>query len=372
MTKRASRLVAQHVDGPVAVAEIWVLKVGALGFRVPGDPPSHEDDFDKLGTSMIDEFVGRLRGSANIFDLPPVDTEKLRWGFRPLDEAFLLHGVPLSFAVKLPNHKHAFQGGEPIEEFFVTTDGSAFGAFSPIPDAPSLVFVAHEYREAVKRAASKEPKCDIQGIGPTPLHPDFYFIVLEKPVIKKPPLAFFHRGDAYFVSNTPSTDMPSLIEAFYRRCQHYVSDFYAAGLQRDHVTSLRSDILDQFDRIAELASTFFKTPDYRLIRRGHIAAEVSELISENLVAIGESQIAAFNLADMVATARKSRIEFDLLEPLADYEREHLVPAAVLPDALLPAMTHFRETMHAYRTAAVAMLGAVVGAVLGAALVTFFG
>jgi hypothetical protein len=267
-----SGLTVEHTD----LAAVYVVKFGCIAFRPPSDDlPTYPDGMG-YGAEFVKEWPQYLETALsshpNVFDLKNHSGNVPSLvGVWPRKGGAILEGSMLSFRVSQPGRlqkfsEPSFSEVTPIETFDVLTTGSLFTAYARVPSFPARAYIGHEYREMLAAHLETNPHLRAETIGPTPLHPSIYIVVLTSAAQD---LTFgqiiTHKGDLVVLAKEGES-VRKLVWELFAEAHGGLRQFYGSSLIRIDATEIYIAILNAHTEVSRTIADLHATPRYRFLR----------------------------------------------------------------------------------------------------------
>lgn len=178
----------------IEIDNVVLLQIGCIIVSFIEEPPVESrlpvSELEKLKSETVldisredavkniqDKIVEALQKSPNVFDLNFPGGSDLTW-FEPVYGSYLFGGRAFVCTVNIPHRMHKFtwahlKGRELIEQFFIVSTGSTFGAYASITEYPASAHLGHEYRELARDLIESETEFKCPALGPCPIHPRY-------------------------------------------------------------------------------------------------------------------------------------------------------------------------------------------------------
>lgn len=388
MSEELRELLGTLGEQQTAIDRVYVLKVGCVAVSPYENVARHSFPITERKAQRIssrervslspDELyakvVAALTRHPNLFGISEVDTHVAL--HRPLKTGVILHGERFTLRVRLPGRLQEFAArysfGEPIEEFSVISDGSLFAAYAEIPDLIGPVFFGHEYRELVCKLLDDEPDVWAPGLGPCPIHPDFYVATVqsegESSALR--PRIYDLRGDVLVVADA-SMGCDEIAEWLFSRVSLPMTYFYSTLLARNLLLDYYIEISNRFGTLVRSVQDLHAASWWRLVLQGRFARDGRRDIGEIYERIVENQRALFDYQQERKRALDLIQSEPLLSPVFGYFSDQTEEDFLLPESLLEAVGHFQNEIQSHgsnkSTFVASFIGAAVGALLTALL-----
>jgi hypothetical protein len=365
-------LLASHGEKNCDIVRCVLVKIGGVALEGGTANDAGRSDFLKGLSQQVVKAVG---AHPNV-SAPVTLGDASRAVMTLTRPAFVVSTGPFLFHVTLPRPRLRYphwSSGQDIEDFWVIYSGSLFAAFKEVSDVPERSGIGQEFRELLLAQIPKETSFKCSGIGPTPLHPDFYVVSCrhDEGTKRGRPSSFQERRNLFIVVDDTNSKPEKLIEQLFLDLEMMVFSFYHESLNRREAEDITYEALQLFSDLSRTAQDIFSTPAWKLMRsrqlhrnaRGHLSA-IHEHLVERETQILRSTRGGKHFLETIA-------EHPILSEIHDYFRDELEDRAEVPESLTPALNYFETELSLalnIRTLLVAaILGSVMGAILGSLL-----
>lgn len=387
-------IATSHLSGSMqkefSIQHASLAKIGFVRFDLTDEFDRRLSVEDEGGTNSLREYVEELYSllerSPHVMEIRPTREELLdefssgELGIRTwaLGHALSLSRF-LSLRVVLPKRKRDDLGIFPWswnpEEFELFFDGAQFVALAnvdAVPIATDLGQIAREFLSETL-AVSKLLK-HVDGIGPTPIHPELYFLqAAKKPedhgVAHLPHISVV-QGDLIVVSDNKSIDL--IAGSLLRDAAFGLSDFYeqrvADSAYRDAV-----DVLDGLDlQLNRRVSAYFAQGSVRRLLSGE-SRSIRKLIAEMHSALRNISFNEKMARRKEESARRAIAETSFLKYLDRYFDEHMVSKVIFDrEAELSSMNFAATETNNFAVVQATIVAALLGGAIGGILTLIAG
>jgi hypothetical protein len=377
-TNLAARLVEFGEIRP-QIRKAFILKVGCLLLAEIAPPHGPlpisgraevynlQEDGDAPIPDGAESILGALEKHPNVFDVVPPPAWD-HWGSRGGKFGAIVEGPVFSLRVHLPKAQHKYQDMDCVEHFSVLSDGSIFGAFSPIHDAPCFANIGHEYRELARSQIEKSTKYKSPTIGPTPVHPDFYFVFLEEVEEGRgEPRIYGRDGDIFVVSDEPGSQELRVILETFLDIRTAIENFYWLQMSRNNLIDYEVETSTHFSEIADSVSSLISASSWQLWQKRKFTQLAKLSLAQIQVCLVqfESDLSSFERLRrrFLADIKKHPIlrhAYDYFDEMAESEIE-------IPSTLGNALDFFESEFQLYRNVRSLLIASLLGGVVGALL-----
>lgn len=369
-----------------SISKGLVAKLGFVRFDLSDDFRQRLSAQDESGSSALKEYVEEiyslLEKSPHIMEIRPARSDLLKdfssgqlgikhWAF---DQALSLSRF-LSLRVVLPKRKRDDLGIFPWswnpEEFELFFDGAQLVVLADIDTLPVATNVGQIAREfLVETLTPSTILKHVDRIGPTPIHPEFYFLVAAQKsadaVATHLPSIKETRGDLVVVV-PDGKPLDVITKPLLRDASIALSDFYAQRVA-DREYSEAVDALEELDQqLNTRVSTYFTQGSIRRLFSGE-----SRLIRQ-LIAEMHGALRAISFNEKLARrkedeARRAIAETTFLKYLSAYFDEHMASDVIFDrEGELSSMNFAATETNNFAVVQATVVAALVGAVIGGLL-----
>ncbi len=385
-----SAIAASHLSdvmhGEFSISKASVAKLGFVRFDLSEEFRQRLSAQHEAGSSALKEYVEEiyslLEKSPHIMEIRPTRSDLFeefssgKLGIRSwaLDQAFSLSRF-LSLRVVLPKRKRDDLGIFPWswnpEGFELFFDGAQFVVLADVdtvPVATDLGQIAREF--LVETLTPSKILKHVDGIGPTPIHPEFYFLLASQkssdavpthlPSIKET------RGDLVVVV-PDGKPLDAITKPLLRDVSFALSDFYEQRVA-DREYSDAVDALEELDQqLNARVSSYFTQGSIRRLFSGE-SRSIRQLIAEMHGALRDISFSEKLARRKEDEARRAIAETTFLKHLSAYFDEHMTSDVIFDrEAELSSMnfaaTETNNFAVVQATVVAALLGAIIGGVL---------
>lgn len=318
-------------------------------------------------------IIKALKKHPNIFDITILGKEPI--GFvTHRRTGILISGKIFSLRVNLPEPMqthdalYAFDA-KPIEQFEVISNGSLFAAFAAIQNYPVWTHIGHEYRDLLSAQIEKETSFKSPSFGPSPIHPQFYF-VFRKKRNKTPPVGtkvYTLKNDIFLVFDNNSQTNRDMAMAFFKNIKSPLLKFYSLELIRMSLINYDIEISNHFSDLSTSTKKLFATPWWRIFKSrkfAHVGRTSLPDIHKRSVEF-ETEFFHFNKQrnQLLSQIKQDRI----LSNIHSYFCSITEPDIQIPQALPHALDHFGDELRTFGNIRSVIIASLFGAAIGAAL-----
>ena len=257
------------------------------------------------------------------------------------------------------------------EEFELFFDGAQFivlAGVDTIPIATDLGQIAREF--LVETLAPSKILKHVDGIGPTPIHPEFYFLLA---VNKSAEVAVTHlprinetRGDLVVVV-PDNKSLDSITEPLLRDASFGLSDFYEQRVaDREYRDAV--DALDELDQqLNTRVSNYFAQGTIHRLFSGE-SRSIRKLIAEMHGALRNISFSEKLARRKEDEARRAIAETTFLKYLGTYFDEHMASDVIFDrEAELSSMNFAATETNNFAVVQATVIAASLGAIIGGIL-----
>lgn len=384
MYERLREFLARSGEPNVEVSSVHVLRVGCVGLLPFKHAEENETKFPVAhlrealtkhdvgvvdGEKLYADVLDALRAHPNVFHITPAG-EKMKAEIEGFNNGILVDGALFRLRVGLPKRMQRYReshidDGAIIENFDVISTGSVFGAYSQIEQYPAYTFIAHEFREILRKQVESNSAYSARVFGPSPIHPDIYVVFVNPETARIGQV--FKDGNDVIVLVDRAIPVDEAIEFVFRLIRLHTMFFYSVLVQRG---ALLDHLVEVLNRFAELSATVRKlhsTPWWRL-------TQISALIQEGKLSVG-------SIYDVLVALQQRFVNHDrasrevlgyvqqnrVLSHIQPYLASSMDAGVEVPQSLTSALAHFEGQLQSSTSTQVAIGASIVGAGIGAVL-----
>jgi hypothetical protein len=389
MYPRLANVLAKFDEPDLKIHRAFVLKLGcvALSTFKPVDSSrfpvtetervlSEEQKTQPPPDEVHSQIIDALQKHPNVFDLNHIDGKGIEFiggGHYATLQIGRMFSIRINLPHRLQKYAKAFPfGKEAIEEFEVVSSGSLFAAFAPIKDYPVWTNFGQEYRELLVTQMEKETQFKCKRFGPSPIHPNFYFVV-RKSADEASGLGmkvYEMKKDLFLVFDDNSQSDLDMAQWFFKLVDFLMFQFYSRQLLRSSLLNYEVEILNRFSdlskEINDLSATrWWQIPEAERIVR----AAKKSLTSIHTRLVGfENELSTFNRQR--SSFLRSVKEMEIVSQMHSYLEESLEPHGKLSESLPAALRHFGEELQAFGHKRSVVIAGLIGGATGAFLTAF--
>jgi hypothetical protein len=258
------------------------------------------------------------------------------------------------------------------EEFNISFNGSLFLTHAPIESVPvftDLGQIAREYLSNLVKESNVITPFD--GVGPTPIHPEFYFIKVKKTdidvesEIKLPRVRCV--GDDVVIIIPEEDDLDGILEPLLRDLEFSISSFYGQRLMDRNL----SDLIDNLEELNEdLGGKLAKYFELSLFERffDKNPKEIRSLLASMHLCLQEISSSQFHVNKKREEAVKTISDSTFLDGIVNYFEEHMEDDNNFDrDAQLTSMNYAADETGNFILTQATLIAALSGALIGGAI-----
>ncbi len=204
------------------ISEAYLLKIGFIKLQLKdsfaADLLSDNNNRKSTLEAYVEQLYESLLNSPHIMDVNPSKEQLLAEKKKPLFYKFwasenidcISLDQYLKLRVVLPKKKRdeLFKFFRPNiwspEQFTIYFNGATFAVFTPISKFPVFTYIGQVAREFLVETVGKTNLWEhIDGFGPTPIHPEFYVLVVQNSEqesrLEQPLASIDSKGDVFIL-----------------------------------------------------------------------------------------------------------------------------------------------------------------------------
>ncbi len=317
-------------------------------------------------------IIKALEKHPNVFDIVILGKEP--FGFVTSHHAgTFMTGRNFSLRVELPERMQKYRvlawPEKPTEHFEVVSNGSLFATFAPIQDYPVWTHIGEEYRELLSTQIEKDTSVRSLSLGPSPIHPNFYF-VLRKKRNQTLPLGtgvYTLKEDVFLVFDNNSQTNRDMAMDFFNDSQSALLDFYSLELIRNSPIEYHIEIFNHFSDLSNYAKEILAVPwwhIFKLSKFAHLGRISLSNIHKRYLEF-ETELFDFNRQHnrLLNTIKQHRI----LSKVNSYFYRITEPDIEVPQAFSRTLDHFENELRTFGNIRSLVIVSLLGAAVGAAI-----
>lgn len=327
------------------VKDAYLLKAGFLRIKFESDFVSSlfaERDGKKLKL-YLDKLYESLVNSPHIMEVHPPKNDLTPgkepdskfpvfyrfWGGMDLDSVSMNQYLKCRVVLPKKKREELFRPFLPEvwnpEQFTLYFNGAIFMALSPITQIPLYTDLGQVAREFLVETLGKTDIWEhLDGFGPTPIHPDFYFIITEADKQENEPA-----NPAIYISNKHdiivllSEKLPfdEFVSFFLHETMKAFEDFYRCVISRREMGDAIDETEDENRQLRELLAKYFSQSWFKRLF-SNTAGNIRKTLSEMHMSLLEISTLEMQLAKMESGALDSIQKSAYLSPIKEYFSEH--------------------------------------------------
>ena len=302
-------------------------------------------DWEACVSSIYHDIINALKRHPNICDVKALRGDYIQIN-KPTVRGLILQRSPVRLHLNLPGVAQTFSAevrrapGEfwpwtPIESFDVITNGSLFAAYTQIEDWPHHSTMAHEFRELFQEHINATTQCKVSGLGPTPIHPDFYIVILDPSTSPRMSTPIFEAHKNIFHLLYSDRDIEEVVAYMMTSAHGPLSLFYATKAERADLVDFTYQIYDSFTHLSNLLRQHRTTRWYHLTKHVYPGMQVSTQIEHIYEVIFAAQERQFFYDRSRKLVRDSLTATPLLAQTTEYFMNQLENVLVMPGSFAP-------------------------------------
>lgn len=363
------------------------MEVAKIGFVLMELKPQFEEQWFNeprqpgAPDPYITELYDRLEASPHIMDIEPSREQLLKnmENEEQISDITYYRGT-LTFddyirlRIVLPRRKREELFGYMTwswcpEEFTIYFNGVQFLVHAQVDSAPIITDIGQVAREFLTETLKTSDKWEhIEGIGPTPIHPEIYMVraVKKEPSDgKEHSLRYvnYENGDLVMIAETDDL-IQQTMPVIFRDMDSFLRMFYVARMEaKDHYEAI-DDLEDTNSDLNSLLSAYFKLPIYR-----RLFSKTPSLIRQTLAKM-HSQLqdvssCETDLRVAIKDAKRYLNEANVFSKAEEYFVEHLEKDRLFNrDSQLTVMNFAADETNSLATAQATFIAAMIGAIIG--------
>lgn len=382
----AASHLSDAMRGEYSISQASVAKLGFVRFDVADEFEQRLSAEGATGSNALKEYVEEiyslLEKSPHIMEVRPTREDLLeefstgKLGIRSwaLNQSLGLSRF-LSLRVVLPKRKRDDLGIFPWswnpEAFELFFDGAQFVVLADVQTVPVVTDLGQIAREfLVETLAPSKLLKHVDGIGPTPIHPEFYFlraaaksgesVATHLPSIKET------KGDLVVVV-PDDKPLDALTKALLRDVSFALSDFYEQRVA-DREYSDAVDALEELDQeLNTRVSAYFAQGSVRRLFSGE-SRSIRQLIATMHGALRDISFSEKLARRKEEDAQRAIGETTFLKHLSTYFDEHMASDVIFDrEAELSSMSFAATETNNFAVVQATVVAALLGAVIGGVL-----
>jgi|GEM_PF-5305557 len=258
------------------------------------------------------------------------------------------------------------------EEFNIAFNGSLFLTYAPIQSIPVFTDLGQIAREYLKGFLDDSTIVDpFDGIGPTPIHPEIYFIKAKlknndtETNYNLPKIDYINDDIVLIIPDEDDLDV--IIQPLLHDLEYYIGGFYSERLMDRRLSDLIDELEELNETLGVKLSEHFKLP---LIKRlfSKNPKEIRELLSSMHLALQEISSAQFHVKKKREEAIKGIEDSTFLKGASDYFIEHMKDDIDFDrDSQLTSMNFAAEETSNFVITQATLIAALIGAIIGGSI-----
>lgn len=337
-----SKYVPEKILEQYTVSEAHVAKLGFLCLelneshieRLFKDDENHKAAID----IFVDELYAKLSASPHVMDIEPNkedlfdDYEQGEFGIAILSHRNSMRlGRFLKMRVVMPKRKREelgmFSWSWNPEEFTVYFDGSMFCVYAPIESIPIATDLGQITRDFLKETLSGSEIWElIEGIGPTPIHPELYFVIVKpnegnkEPEIQLPVIKTYRNDICIFISEDKTLE--SITRPLFRDMIFGLHMFYSQRLANSRLRNEVDKLENMNEGLSTLVSQYFELPVHKRLF-STTPSDIRRLIAKMHMSLQQVSSAVIETQRSKEDAFKAIQDTTFLKGVESYFMEHM-------------------------------------------------
>jgi hypothetical protein len=390
MFQKLTEVLTKLGETNLEIHSAFILQLGCVPLKTFKEPDSRfpvtdreklltsEKEQDKKTPLFYEEIIEVLKKHPNVFDIDIPDKEGSFVFMHKLETGILTGGYFFSLRVDLPERLQRYRfeyllDRKPIENFNVISSGSCFAAFSPVQDYPILIHIGHEFRELLKEQIEKETSFSCPPLGPSPIHPKFYFIFRQKKDEAPPEemKIYAHRDDIFLVLDKDSQTVIDIARSFVSEIQLLLIRFYAVMLHRHELYQYYQEIFNHFSELSNSVKNLFTTRWWKIYEAFKISYLGKRSLSNIHIRFVEFETTLFHFNTSRRECLEEINQHRILSIIHGYFTKTTDPHIQIPQGFLSAVSHFEGELRTFWNIRVVVIASLLGAAIGSILTFLF-
>lgn len=373
--ERLAKLISNLEGAPVQISDAFLFKFGAL--LIAQETPPETDEHQYSATKALRnssqtfpiEITKTIRKALeehpNIFHVKNAGDKTVESIYGACT-GMLVIGPAFTMEVHFPQAQRQFEDCDTPEQFNVISNGSYFGAYSPIDDVPVFSAIANEFRELARKQVEANTPYKVPLFGPTPVHPDVIITRINGNGEKTAMRAYEYEGNLYIVCDADSRT-ESLMEFIFYRAGKYWHGYYELLLDRSGSIDLDIEIQNRFSDLSSDIAKLLSTPAWKF----WAVSSTSKRTALSIAKIHELMIEYHSARWFFDNARRdflNRIKDQhLFSKLNRITKEDCRRDFCPPKSVTEALAFLEKQIEVGRNIRSLVVASVLGAVIGAVL-----
>lgn len=390
---RSNIMVGKHIPEPLldrySIATTYVAKLGFLRFNLNDNIRqrflSKELDARAPIREFITELYTLLSKSPHVMDITPSLDELSKkydergWGIEvwpPYCQAVTLNRF-LKLRIVLPQRKREqlafsrWMTWNP-EEFTVYFNGALFAVYAPVASLPIATDLGQVTREFLRETLSpSEMWRKVDGFGPTPIHPELYF-VFAKPIKESSPpsitLPIINTvGDDLIIIVPSDMTLNTIVGPLLLDMNIALSAFYRYQVSGDEFKNTVDELETLNEKLSGQVAQYFRLP---MILRifSTVSGDIRKLLADMHAAIQKVSAAEIRLKRARESALTRLAKTTFLNAITNYFARYMRQDITIDrEVQLTTMNFAAQETSNFATIRAILLAALFGALIGGLL-----
>lgn len=340
------------------------------------------DTFKDKVTEYINEIYALADKSPHVMDIEPSHEDYVKlfekgdvgiavWGFQSTITIDFI-----KFRMVMPKRTREqlgiFNRSWSPEEFNIAFNGALFLTYAPIQSIPVFTDLGQIAREYLKGFLDDSTIIDpFDGIGPTPIHPELYFIKAKlknhdtETDLELPKIDYIN--DDIVIIIPDEDELEVIMQPLLHDLEFHLSSFYSERLMDKRLSDLIDELEELNESLGIKLSEHFKLS---LIKRlfSNNPKEIRRLLSSMHLALQEISSAQFHVKEKREEAKKIIDNSTFLKGASDYFLEHMKDDTDFDrDSQLTSMNFAAEETSNFVITQATLIAALIGAIIGGAI-----
>lgn len=365
------------------ITSAYVAKAGFIPSTISDDLEEaffgDDDSFSEQVTEYINEIYTLAENSPHVMDVTPSRADYLKqykegdvgvsvW---PFQSTITIDFI--KFRMVMPKRTReqlgVFKRSWSPEEFNIAFNGSLFLTYAPIESIPVYTDLGQITREYLKGFLDDSKIVDAyDGVGPTPIHPEIYFIKAKNKDnsleldYKLPKIDYIDENIILIIPD--EDDIEVIIQPLLHDLEFHIGGFYSQRLMDRKLSDLIEELEELNETLGIKLSEHFKLP---LIKRffSNNPKDIRELLAAMHLSLQEISSAQFHVNKKKEEAIKGIDDSIFLKGAADYFLDHMKDDNNFDrDSQLTSMNFAAEETSNFVITQATLIAALIGALIG--------
>jgi len=378
--EKIKKILKQEYDADYSIKDIYLFKAGCVLLQMEelddnNNYPvtakeeiisKYKEDFDI--SINLKELFNKIKEHRNIFNPEEYDSEYPVTHSEPSPgTAIIVDGPKLFMEVKLPKSKQYltddFINTNPIEEFNAIFNGSLFITYAKINEFPSYTTFGYEYRNLLRNIINEDTKLHCPHFGPSPIHPDFYVIILEKDIKDLKNRIIKYGNDLIMVLE--EIEMRDFADYFLEKISFELERYYKIEYYNTNLIDYNIEIHNILEELSKKINSFYILKWYSIF-------ETNKIINESKLLLSRVYKRYFEYESQKSYFNKNRLKYideikqhKLFSLISKYFNEQLDELDEIPTSILDTLSHYGNIINSFGDKRTAVWASIIGALIGA-------